>query len=426
MNGNSGQQARKSVEIVPASNGGAPAASGARRNLPAIPGQADNVISAQWTSAPVGRRRNRGGRIIAGLASFIILPAAVVGTYLYGYATDQYVSEFRFTVRQQSPSKAEASSLASAFGGGASMLATMIDSQVVVQYLKSRQAVDDISSKVAIEGVWSRPEADTWARLEPGAAVERKVRYWRNMVDPYFDMSSGVVTVKVKAFTAADAETVANAALAASELRVNQQSARSHEDAVHYSRGLANDAAARLKAAETALAVYRNQHQVLFPQMEAGTQAGVEGSLLRSLAEARARLQTLLSAGVTESTQVHILRGQISSMQLEVDRASSRLARPTQGGGTGSLASVASGADAAETEVKIAEKSYEHALSSYQDAENAANQQGVYLDAFVRPAEPQESGYPMRGRIMLETVALSLVGWFLTMLLWRGIRDHVD
>jgi capsular polysaccharide transport system permease protein len=74
----------------------------------------------------------------------------------------------------------------------------------------------------------------------------------------------------------------------------------------------------------------------------------------------------------------------------------------------------------------LSAKVYERALMSLQDARNAASQQGVYLAAFVRPSLPQESMYPIRWRVMVETALLSFVGWCLLQLLYHGIRDHID
>jgi capsular polysaccharide transport system permease protein len=75
---------------------------------------------------------------------------------------------------------------------------------------------------------------------------------------------------------------------------------------------------------------------------------------------------------------------------------------------------------------EIAAKVYERAVISQQDARNAASQKSVYLATFVQPGLPQDSTYPLRWRIMLETVVLSFVGWCLLQLLYHAIRDHID
>ena len=40
---------------------------------------------------------------MASLVMAVALPTALAGAYLYGYADDQYVTEFRFSVRHEAP-----------------------------------------------------------------------------------------------------------------------------------------------------------------------------------------------------------------------------------------------------------------------------------------------------------------------------------
>ena len=65
-------------------------------------------------------------------------------------------------------------------------------------------------------------------------------------------------------------------------------------------------------------------------------------------------------------------------------------------------------------------------MDALQDARNAAAQQSVYLAAFVRPSLPEESMYPVRWRVTLETALISFAAWCLLQLLYHGIRDHID
>jgi capsular polysaccharide transport system permease protein len=114
-------------------------------------------------------------------------------------------------------------------------------------------------------------------------------------------------------------------------------------------------------------------------------------------------------------------------MQTSLREVHGSLAETSPGGERdASLASVLSEYDIIHLDQQIAAKVYERALMVLQDARNTASQQGVYLAAFVRPGLPQESMYPIRWRVMLETALLSFVAWCLLQLLYHGIRDHID
>ena len=79
----------------------------------------------------------------------------------------QYVTQFRVSVRHQLPlridpagSAAPGDSLAGA-GGSSAMLEMINDSQIVVQYLKSRQIVDDLAAAgVDLAAIYARNGAD--------------------------------------------------------------------------------------------------------------------------------------------------------------------------------------------------------------------------------------------------------------------------
>lgn len=375
------------------------------------------------------RTRRRIGRK-ASLLLAVVLPTVVAGSYLYGFATDQYVSEFRFSVRQQHAFRGDSASLASALGGGNPLMAVIGDSQIVVGYLESQQILSDIASKVDIKAVYARDDVDWLARMSADASAERQLRYWKTVVDPFFDMTSGIVTVKVRAFSPNDAKKVADAALLLSERLVNEISERSHRDAVAYSEQQAAISEARLKAAGVAIASYRNANAVLFPQIQATATSAVEGRINDALVEARANLSSLQTQGIAlGSPQVRTLQARVAALDGELTRFQSQMTYdPSAAGGNrvAPLASVISGYSTLETEEKISEKVLERSLAALQSARDEANQQQVYLAAFVRPAAAQESIYPIRWRVIAEAALGGFAAWCLGMLLFHGIRDHAD
>jgi capsular polysaccharide transport system permease protein len=371
--------------------------------------------------------KKHGNTRLATLGLFVALPTAAAAGYLYLAASDQYVSEFEFTVRQQHPLHTEGAGMAAAMGGGNPMLAILADSEVVTHYLRSRQAVDDASRRLDLDAIYARPDADPLSRLEPGASPERKLRFWQGVVDPFFDMTSGVVTVKVRAFAPEDARRVAEVTLSASERLVNDMAAKAHNDAVAYAQAEVDRGEARLKKAEVSLAEYRNAHSVLYPAIEATAQTSLKGIIGESLSDTRARAQALQAEGVAASSpQLRMLRDRAAGLQAQVGLVQSGMAHQEGGEDGATMASVLSGYRALEVEEELATKALEGATKALADARNEANEQLVYLDAFVRPATPVESLYPVRWKILLETALGGMVTWMLGMLFVHGVRDHLD
>ena len=374
------------------------------------------------------RARRRRWRM-ASLVLTVLLPTALSGAYLYGYADDQYVTEFRFSVRHEAPLRMDgvaSQAPAASLGGGASPLAVITDSQIVIQYLKSHQVIDDmIASGVDLDAIYARTDKDFLAHLQPDDTIEARLRYWRRMVDPFFDMTTGIVSVEVRAFNARDAQLVAATALRLAEKLVNDIGNRAHKDVLDYATREAGESAAKLKSAQTAIAAYRNQHAVLFPEMQATADTSVEGKVQETLIEAKTAYAAQLAQGVSPDTiQMRMLGNRVTAMETAMRGVHGRLAEANAG--DASLASVMSEYSVLHLDEEIAAKIYERALMALQDARNAASQQGVYLAAFVRPGLPEESMYPVRWRVMLETALLSFVAWCLMQLLYHGIRDHID
>jgi capsular polysaccharide transport system permease protein len=391
-----------------------------------------SVATALKEVGPLNRRtRQRRWRKVS-LLMAVLLPTALVGGYLYGYAADQYVTEFRVSVRHEAPLRMDTtatSTMSASLGGVVSPLAIITDSQIVIQYLKSRQVIDDIiASGVDLDAIYARADTDFVAHLRANGSAEERQRYWQRMVDPFFDMTTGIVSVQVRAFSPTDAKLVATTALRLAERLVNDMSTRAHDDVLAYATREVRDSEVNLKKSQDAITSYRNLHAVLFPEMQATSNTSVEGKVWENLIEAKTAFNAQLAAGVSaDSIQMRMLGNRITAMQTSLREVHGRLADTTSGGkGDASLASVLSQYDIIHLDQQIAAKVYERALMVLQDARNTASQQGVYLTAFVRPSLPQESMYPIRWRIMLETALLSFVAWCLLQLLYHGVRDHID
>ena len=170
-----------------------------------------------------GPKRARWKMLLAVIC--IVLPSSTVGAYEFGVAADQYVSQFAFVVREQTPMMMEPNSVMPSLAGGNPLLEMIEDSEVVKRYIESPQILMDLQDKFSLPAVYGMPRGDWWSRMDTNGSRETKLRYWDDMVTPYFDISSGIITVQVRAFTPHDAAMVAAEVLAASEALVNRMSA---------------------------------------------------------------------------------------------------------------------------------------------------------------------------------------------------------
>jgi capsular polysaccharide transport system permease protein len=384
------------------------------------------AAAASIAASREARRARRRRRRLLSLVAAVALPTALTAGYLYGFASDQYVTEFRFSIRRQMPVRATPTSTSGTLSGGNPMLAVVQDSETVVEYLKSRQVVQDIASRVDLDKVWGREDADYLSRMERDRPIEDKTRHWKTKVDPYFDMANGLVAVRVRAYSPADSLAVASAALDLSERLVNDMSRRAHADAVAHNQREVEIAEERLTRTQVELATFRNANAVLFPATSASVVASVEAKLRETLAETRAQYANQSAQGVVAtSSQMRALRSQITALEEQIARVRSEITGTGKDAGH-ALATVIAGYTTLEVREKLAEKAYERALANLQEARSEALRQQVYVNAFVRPTLAERSTYPVRWRVLLEVALGSFVGWCLLMLIWQAVRDHAD
>ena len=390
-------------------------------------GKTGDAELPSWATLPAAPPPARPWRLISFIL-IVLLPVLLGAVYLYGFASDQYVSEFRFRLRHAQTLRMDPSSALAGLTGAAAPLQAMTDSEIVVQYLQSRQVLDDLATLVPIDALFARPDADWWARMDAADPIETKLRYWQYMVDPFFDMATGIVTVRVRAFDRAQAQALSAALLGLSEKLVNTLSERAVADKVAYAKGETAAKARAMAAAEVALRQFRNANGVLFPQMQANEATGLDGQLRADLAAARATATGLRARGVApDGPQMRTLNSRIAGLEAELSHQQTRVTRPDAATSDAApLASVLASYEALDVDAKIATKSYEMAVMAEQRARDEAAQQQIYLDAFVRPAVPQKSLYPIRWRLLLQIGAGAFILWCLSLLTWKAVLDHVE
>jgi capsular polysaccharide transport system permease protein len=360
------------------------------------------------------------------MAAFTIIPAIAAGLYAGMIATPQYRSEFSFVVRQQAPMISSPSSASSMLTGGNPMLATIEDSQAVVKYIRSYQMLTDLHHRVSLHQFYSQPQIDWFDRLSGRAPLESERRYWRRFVSPSFEMTSGIITVNVRAFSPSAAHKIADAILMESESLVNRMSDQARQSAVAYAERVAHQQKLKLLSDEMKLAAYRNRHTILFPQMTASANTSVASQLSSKLAQDRATLQSLEDEGQGGgSTQIAILKSKIKAMQSQVGEVTGAMATDGASGGK-SLATILTGYDDLKIREKLDLKLYTSDIESLQAARNRANQKQIYLESIVSPNMPQVSTYPIAWMWTAEAAMIGFFSWLILSVLASAITDHLD
>jgi capsular polysaccharide transport system permease protein len=111
------------------------------------------------------------------------------------------------------------------------------DAYVVTSFIHSTEILKRIGEKLDYRSMFARQDADFLSRFRSSQSDEEFLDYWTNHVSAYIDVSSGIITLKVRAFTPDDSVKLSRAIIQESELLINQLSQRARDDIVQSMRG---------------------------------------------------------------------------------------------------------------------------------------------------------------------------------------------
>lgn len=353
----------------------------------------------------------------------VLLPTILAGLYYFAIAADQYVAEFRFSLRTAERPRTEAISLLD----GNVQPPAILESQIVAQYIASRAMIEEVEKSVPLRPLFSPPEADFLAGFDRSASIEMLVEFWRKQVDAFYDPSTGTTTVRVRAFTPPDSLRLAQAIVAAAERLVNELSSRARQDATRQAEADVATAETRLRAALTQIREFRDREGMIDPGKSAEATAGLATRLRDELAQANAQLSTLAAYMRDDAPPIKVLKARIRSLEAQRRAAAQELTtndRAADRGRSTALSRALSSYEQLDAERRFAETAYQHALSALDRARAEAARQQLYIASFVPPSLPEEALYPRRWRStgIVALVAFSL--WAIGGLLTQSIRDH--
>ena len=387
-----------------------------------------SALATSTQSAPLalpGRKRRRSYATIVSFVICVVLPIVVVAIYYLGIASNQYVTSFHFSVRdaKSAISGMASAGLPSVFGGGTS--SNSEENYIVVDYLTSRQAVEDLEVRIGLTLRYARPEVDWFARFNAKEPIEKFVPYWKRMVTASYDQVAGISTAEIRAFTPEDAYVIASELAKLAENLINEVANRPQFDAIRFAESEVKRAEDRLKAARAKVTSFRNSERLIDPQ------ASVVASnvlLAQTLKQNLAQLQTELSAVSQrklnpDSPVIQTIQTRIAATREQLKAIESQVM--SSGDGNTPLSKIVADFEQLELERQFAQGMVTSAMQSLEQARSTAMAQHVYVTPYVKPMLPQSSTYPRR----LLSIGIAAFGfflfWLVLLLVSRSIREHL-
>ncbi|MBN9889813.1 hypothetical protein [Salipiger abyssi] len=382
----------------------------------APPRQPQGDGSRQRPPAKAAKLQRRHWLVMISFGACVILPSVLAALYLWLVAADQYASRVGFTVRQE-----DAASAVELLGGLSNFsTSSSSDTDILYEFIQSQKLVSEIDDELDLRGIWSRPDWDPVFRLDPDASIEALVGYWEDMVK--ISYSSGLIEVEVRAFRAEDATRIAQLLLDKSSDVINELSAVAREDAIGYARDELNEAVERLKSARETVTRFRNENQIVDPQLDLQSQAGLLGNLQTQEAEQIIELDLL-----RETAQDNDPRVSQGERRLRVIR--SRIAAERQklgfeGDAGQAFADLVGEYERLVVDREFAEQSYVSALAAYDGALAEVKRKSRYLAAYMQPTSAQTAEYPQRVVLLLVVTLFLFLIWATVVLVLYAVKDR--
>jgi capsular polysaccharide transport system permease protein len=324
-----------------------------------------------------------------------------------------------FTVRTE-----ETGSAMDILGGLTSFSqASSSDTDILYKFIQSQELVRNVDKALNLRAIYQKPTLDPVFRLDDSAPIEDLVDYWKRMVRIFYDPSTGLMEIEVRAFDPVDAQDIAQDLFDRSSAMINALSAVARNDTSRYAKEELDDAVERLKQARQALTLFRNDKQIVDPTADIQGQMGLLNSLHAQLATSLIELDLLADTTRDTDPRVEQAKRKIVVINTRIDAERQKLG-VGGGRGGGAFADLVGQFESLQVDREFAEKAYVSALSAYDSSLAEARRQSRYLAAYVQPTLAETPLYPQRAILLLIAGLLIFGTWAIGVLVFYSLKDR--
>jgi capsular polysaccharide transport system permease protein len=351
---------------------------------------------------------------------FVIFPI-VFATIYYGLvASDKYVSESQFAIKSPRQRQAQISTLANLIqttGLGAGQA----ENNEVVSYLQSRDALNSLDKKNSYRSRYSNYSIDIFSKF-PGVystdTFEKLYKYYKKMTNTTIDSNSGLIILKVTAFTAKDSFDLNRALLEQSEIFVNKLNERVRTKTISENERQVSQAELRVRDARIALRKFRNAENLFDPAKQAIGAFDIANRLIAEQSILLAQLEVMERAA-PRNPSIPSIRRQISTLGNQIAKQSGRAV-----GSKSSIASKLGQYESLTAEQDFSVQALTAANIALEQARTEADKQQFYLERVVEPNLPDDALLPNRWWQILSVAGMALCLYFIGWMLIVGILEH--
>ncbi|WP_420383931.1 hypothetical protein [Novosphingobium sp.] len=367
---------------------------------------------------------SNGRRIWFGLS--FVAPVILGALYLFLIAPDQYVTEYRFSVRLPVPESTTPSVQTKSFlfDGNTTPGTDLLDNYTVVDYVNSRQAAIDLNAKLNLRGMYSKP-FDPLSNVGKSASAERLAWFWQGMVYSVYDPASGLAVVRVRAYSPQDSYAIATNLVSLSSDLVNTIGAHSQTDSVRFAQQQVDDAMAKLASMNAQVTEMRRTSGFL--NADQGSQGpvnstqGFEAQLIQRESQLQGQIASVTAQlHNPDAPQVQLLRDQLAANDAQL-RATRQILK---GQGSSGLADRVTQFESLQNRLHDYQGVLHAAINTLAATQAAQHSQRVYMTTYVKPTLPEAPLAPNRWLDLMIIVIGAAMVWAIGRLVENSIMEH--
>lgn len=349
----------------------------------------------------------------------IILPTTLSVAYFGLMASDQYISESSFIVRSANKQNT-VTGLEALFQTG-SLSRSQDDAYAVQKYMSSRTALEALAQQMPIRSFYE-DKGDIFSRFN-GLGIEGSheafYQYYREKLHINLDSISGITTLRVQSFDAAESQKINQSLLKKGEDLINQINDRARTDTVKFAEQAVDVAQEKVHGTAAALMEFRTTNGIL----DLKEQSAIQLRLVSKLQDELITIQTQLDqvrAVTPDNPQVSGLMTRKKSLLKEIAQQTRTLT-----GATGeSIANKAAEYQRLVLDNELAEKQLTVAISSLESAKSEADRQQLYLEVVAEPNRSDMPELPRRLYNIAATFIIGLMVYGILSLMIASVREH--
>lgn len=352
----------------------------------------------------------------------VLVPVACALVYVFLFATPRYEAESRFFVQsasgQQGGGGAAASLLTTGNAGG--MLGGFVDGWAVADFLKSRDAMQQLDKKVGLRQYLIRAGMDPVNHLSEDSSEDDLFRAYQASVKVSFNALEQIDVLRVSAFSSEDAATLSKALIGLAEDFVSSMNEKGVADKLKVSEESVRLAEQKALAARETLTAWRTTHGNIDPTATVTMLLNLSSQLEGELNTAQINLDKIRALGNKDHFMLRPAEMQVTALKKRIASVRQRLS-----GGGNTEAKQLKSYEALRNAQVFADSNLTLAQQTYQQAMTDTLRLQRYLSIIAQPVPTDRPSSPRTGILLLQALALGFVLMFIARVaiaLLRGLR----